>query len=368
MWNEDERLAALRRYEILDTPRQEIFDDFVTIAAQICGTPMALVSFVDQGRQWFAAEQGFGISETPIEQSVCAHALHEEPGFLVVPDLTEDARFRANPLVTGDPNLRFYGGAVLETPEGLPLGTLCVLDDKPRPEGLTSTQLRALRSLARQVMAQLELRRVLQQRNEALAEKDLLMQEVHHRVKNSLSTVQSLLQLRARMTDHADVADQLNDSANRIRSFSAMHETLYRVGAAAEVDLQAYLGLLLDEQRTVRSGIPGNRTIVFDADPTPWPSADTPTLGLILTELVTNAIKYGSGTISVTLERLETVVVLTVEDEGTGLPANFDPAASQGFGMRIVTGLLRQQRRGRFEVDRSRGHTCFVVTMLAVPA
>ena len=387
MWNEEDRLAALRRYDILDTPPDAVFDDVIAIAAEICGTSKALVSFVDQGRQWFAAEQGFGIRETPIEVSVCAHAIRG-PGFLVVPDLAEDARFSDNPLVTGEPKLRFYGGAVLETSDGLPLGTLCVLDDKPRPEGLLPTQLRALRALARQVMTQLELRRALQQRGEALAtkdelharteallaeknaalaDKDLLMQEVHHRVKNSLSTVQSLLQMQARMTAHKDVADQLTDSANRIRSFSAMHETLYRVGAAAEVDLQAYFGLLLEEQRAARSDMAGSRAIVLHARPTPWPSADTPTLGLILTELVTNAAKYGAGTISVTLDRDADEAILTVEDEGTGLPADFEPAESKGFGMRIVTGLLRQQQRGRFAIDRSRGHTCFVARMRVAP-
>ena len=378
MWTEEERLAALRRYDILDTPTEEVFSDFTAIAAQLCGTPMALVSFVDQDRQWFAAEQGLGVRETPVEQSVCVHALHS-PDVLVVADLKQDDRFRTNTLVTGSPGLRFYGGAVLRTRAGLPLGTVCVLDDKPRPDGLSEAQKQGLQALARQVMTQLELRRSLQQRQEAwiageallseknaaLAEKDLLMQEVHHRVKNSLATVQSLLQLQARMTVHPEAAEQLQDSAKRIRSFSAMHEFLYRAGAAATVDLEAYLRNLLDEQRTTQTGGPSSRPILFHAQPTPWPSADTPTLGLILVELVTNAVKYGAGAITVTLVGAGDEVTLTVEDEGRGLPPEFDPARSTGFGMRIVNGLLKNQQRGRVTVDRARGHTCFVAVMRA---
>ncbi len=355
----------LRRYAILDTPTEELFGDFVEIAAQICAAPMALVSFVDEERQWFAAELGLGVRQTPVEQSVCAHAMRAD-GVFVVPDLSRDPRFRDNPLVTGAPRLRFYGGAPLRTADGVPLGSMCVLDHEPRPEGLTPAQSRALQALARQVMGQLELRRALRERAEALVEKDLLMQEVHHRVKNSLSTVQALLQMQARMTTQPEAAQQLLDSATRIRTFGAMHEQLYRVGATAEVDLAAYLRGLLDEQRAAQAGMPDARAILFEGEAMAWPSADAPTLGLVVVELVTNALKYGSGAVRVTLRRDGALAAVSVQDEGTGLPDDFDPAASTGFGMRIVTGLLRNQGRGRLEVDRARGHTCFVATLRAL--
>ncbi|MCE4223262.1 PAS domain S-box protein [Methylobacterium sp. C25] len=160
------RLAALERYDILDTPAEPGFDDIVGLAAEICKTPVALVSLVADDRQWFKARIGFDACETPIGQSVCAHAL-AQPGLLVIPDLTQDPRTRDNTLVTGEPHIRFYAGARLETPEGEAIGTLCVIDGQARPAGLTTRQALALERLARQVMTQMELGRVAAERDAA---------------------------------------------------------------------------------------------------------------------------------------------------------------------------------------------------------
>jgi GAF domain-containing protein len=157
-WSERERLEALRAYGVLDTPPEPAFDEIAEIAALVCRAPIAVVNLIDDTRQFFKAEIGLGVRETPVDVSICAHAILQGDLF-VVPDTTRDSRIADNPLVTGEPNLRFYAGALLETPEGLPLGTVCVLDYAPRPEGLTNEQARTLRSLARAVMAQLELRR-----------------------------------------------------------------------------------------------------------------------------------------------------------------------------------------------------------------
>jgi len=157
-WHEDDRLAALARYAIMGTPAEDAFDDLIRVAAQICDMPMALISLVDDRRQWFKSAIGLDVAETPREVAFCAHAIQQRDIF-VVEDATQDARFAGNPLVTGAPNLRFYAGAQLETPEGLPLGTLCVLDDRPRQ--LDDKQIFALKTLARQVMVQLELRKAL---------------------------------------------------------------------------------------------------------------------------------------------------------------------------------------------------------------
>ena len=166
--NEGARLLALRSYEILDTPAEPGFDDLVTLATQICRTPIGLVSFVDADRQWFKARVGLPAFETPLDQSVCAHALAAADGLLVIPDLALDPRTRANTLVTGGPRIRFYAGAVLANPEGVAIGTLCMIDTEPRPEGLGADQAFGLRTLARQVMAQLDLRRAIAQRETAL--------------------------------------------------------------------------------------------------------------------------------------------------------------------------------------------------------
>ena len=149
------RLAALHRYEILDTPEEAEFDDFTRLAAHICQVPVAVISLVDRDRQWFKSEIGLGVRETPLNVSICKHAILQK-GLFVVPDTALDERFRCNPLVAGDPHLRFYAGAMLESSEGLPMGTLCVLDFQPRQ--LTKTQMEALSMLARQIMTTLELR------------------------------------------------------------------------------------------------------------------------------------------------------------------------------------------------------------------
>jgi GAF domain-containing protein len=143
--SEHQRLAALRSYDILDTPREREFDDVVKLVSDICDAPISVINLIDDGRQWFKAEVGLGVRETPIDSSLCAHAILQ-PGLFVVPDTTLDDRFCDNPLVIGDPRLRFYAGALLQTPDGLPLGTLCVLDYKPRQ--LDDTQKALLRVMA----------------------------------------------------------------------------------------------------------------------------------------------------------------------------------------------------------------------------
>jgi PAS domain S-box-containing protein len=167
-WTEAERLAALDRYAILDTPTEQAFDDLVRLASDLLDAPIAAVNLIAEGRQWFKAEIGLGVREMPLDNSICAQMMLQS-GALVVPDLLEDSRFGCNPLVTSGPGLRFYAGEVLHSPEGMPLGTLCVLDTKPRPEGLTSRQRFVLKALARQVMGQLELRRAMAQRARAEA-------------------------------------------------------------------------------------------------------------------------------------------------------------------------------------------------------
>jgi PAS domain S-box-containing protein len=152
------RLESLGDYNILDTEAEVGFDDVVMLARRLCDTPIALVSLVAEKRQWFKAEAGLGVCETPIEQSVCAHAL-EQGSTLNIPDLTLDPRTSDNTLVTGAPFMRFYAGALLVTPAGALLGTVCVIDTAPRPGGLTAIQIESLEALTRQVMIQLELRR-----------------------------------------------------------------------------------------------------------------------------------------------------------------------------------------------------------------
>jgi PAS domain S-box-containing protein len=157
---EAERLAVLQSYAILDTPPEAAFDELVQAAARICGAPMAAVSLVDETRQWFKARVGLSVDETPRDVSFCDHAMWQDDLFVIL-DATRDPRFAQNALVTGDPNIRFYAGAAIRSPEGVPLGALCVLDDQTRTSGFTEEQAMVLRVLANQVEAQLKLRQLV---------------------------------------------------------------------------------------------------------------------------------------------------------------------------------------------------------------
>lgn len=154
--NEVQRIKILWQYDVLDTVPEQVFDDFTSLAALICGAPVSLISLVDEDRQWFKSKLGVSVNETSRDISMCAHAILQGDLF-IVSDATKDRRFKDNPLVVSEPKIRFYAGAPLISPEGLALGTLCVIDQVPRQ--LTATQQQALRVLARIVMTQLNFRR-----------------------------------------------------------------------------------------------------------------------------------------------------------------------------------------------------------------
>ena len=154
--NSRARLSTLREYAVMDTPPEQAMDDLTALAATICGVPIALISLIDEKRQWFKSRVGLELTETPLDVSFCVYAL-QQTDLLIVPDATKDPRFSGNPLVTGEVGVRFYAGAPLISPEGVVLGTLCVIDRVPRT--LTASQEEALRVLSRQVMAHLNLAR-----------------------------------------------------------------------------------------------------------------------------------------------------------------------------------------------------------------
>ena len=185
--NESERLEALRRFHVLDTPAETAFDDLVRLASYICETPIAAVSFVDENRQWFKARIGLDVPETKRDVAFCAHAILKPEETLIVPDALLDPRFSDSPLVTGEPKIRFYAGAPLVAEDGFVLGTLCVVDHKPK--ALSTAQVKALSILRNQVVRELELLR----KNRELAEADKKLEQVRQTLGACESLYRKLL-------------------------------------------------------------------------------------------------------------------------------------------------------------------------------
>jgi GAF domain-containing protein len=181
-----ERVAALERYAILDTEPEQAFDDLTLLASYVCKTPIALISLIDEDRQWFKSKVGMSVSETPREAAFCSVAI-QQSDVMVVPDTLKDDRFRNHPFVVSEPRIRFYAGAPLITEEGYALGTLCVVDQKPREFG--PDQKEALGALSRLVLAQLEFRRNLILLKEALTDRT----ETEHERERELVKLQQTL-------------------------------------------------------------------------------------------------------------------------------------------------------------------------------
>jgi GAF domain-containing protein len=187
--NEEGRVAALQKYAILDSEPEQAFDDLTLLASYICRTPIALISLIDESRQWFKSRVGITISETPRDIAFCSTAILSSE-VMIVPDTLKDDRFRNHPLVVSEPNIRFYAGAPLITEEGFALGTLCVVDRIPRE--FSPEQREALKALSRMVLAQLEFRRNLILLREALNDRT---KEEHERQKELRRLQDTLLRV-----------------------------------------------------------------------------------------------------------------------------------------------------------------------------
>ncbi len=187
--NEAERLKSLEKYNIIDTLPEESYDEITSLAAYICETPIALVSLIDENRQCFKSHLGLNTSETPRKYSFCAHAINKPDEPFIIEDATEDSRFHDNPLVTGEPYIKFYAGAPLLNSDGYPLGSLCVLDHKPRT--LNDSQIEALKNLSDQVVRTLELKRhqdSLATTNKLLKDKNEELEQFAYRAAHDLKS------------------------------------------------------------------------------------------------------------------------------------------------------------------------------------
>jgi GAF domain-containing protein len=217
--NEALRLEALYRYRILDSEREKSFDDLVVIAKAVCGTSMAAVTLIDVERQWFKSIQGIDAAENLRSESMCGHAILQPQQIMVVEDALQDIRFHDNPVVVGDPHIRFYAGAPLISSDGLPLGTLCVFD--AQPQHLASDKAEALAALSRQVMLVMELRRFALD-----IQKHMLERDDYERL---LSEYQDVL-----LAQNADLAEQSRTDAltglpNRRAMAAALEEAVAEI-------------------------------------------------------------------------------------------------------------------------------------------
>jgi signal transduction histidine kinase len=226
---EKERLKDLESYAILDTLSESDYDDITAIASEICGTKISLISLVDDKRQWFKSHHGIDILETPKEYSFCAHAINDPLNLLVIPDARTDERFHDNPLVTGESGVVFYAGVPLISDNGLPLGTLCVIDQKPKL--LSQSQMHSLRALGRQVMYMLNLRKTklnLEKTLVELEEKNLELERfayvAAHDLKSPLSGIVGLSQLLSENysdqvdNDGKEIIHLISKSSDKLRS------------------------------------------------------------------------------------------------------------------------------------------------------
>ncbi|CAG2094674.1 GAF domain-containing sensor histidine kinase [Xanthomonas arboricola] len=369
------RLQALRSYGILDTPREAAFEDITRLASIICQTPIALISLVDAERQWFKSELGMGERETPLFKSMCAHALLDSD-VLVVPDTREDVRFARNPLVTGEAPLHFYAGAVLKTSEGLPLGTVCVLDRQPRQ--LSVEQVDALRALARQTMAQLELRRALQLAEESDRYRSRLMAIAGHDLKTPLRTAAYAID---KMRRHANVdsVPTLVTARDAINLVARNLDELATLAAASETATPDLQPLALEDVLHSVLGVwrqPAiDKCLALRHVPTSLRVRSHPTLlTTLLGNLIGNAVKYTErGRVLVGVRRRPGHAVVEIIDSGIGLNLDHPEQVFQAFrqadprsdGLGIGLWIVhRTAETLGCEVDvrpRPGGGTCFSV-------
>ncbi len=323
------RLAALYELDILDTEPEREFDEIAELVAAICDCPVGVVNLIDADRQWFKAETGLGVRSTPLETSLCSHVILENE-FVEIPDTLADTRMSDNPLCQGPQGFRFYAGAVLTSEDGLPVGTLCVLDTKPRQ--LTAFQRKAVETLGRQVTRLLDLRL-------ALKRQEMLGREIDHRVKNSLAMIGAIVRLQSSRSDSGEVKQALEIVQSRLAAVTAVHEELHQTNEPS-VELAGFLGRLRSHLRPL---LPDEVELEVDCHEARFASDRVSTIGLIVNEFIANAAKHGisaatgGAKLAITGRWQGSEYVLTCRDHGTGDEAALAAIrGSAGLGTRII--------------------------------
>ena len=336
--DERARLSSLRRYEILDTAREQAFDDIAELAAQICGTPIGIINLVDADRQWGKAIVGLDDTEAPREDSFCARTIEWHDEVMIVPDTYADPRFANNPMVLGDPHLRFYAGTQITDREGYNLGSVCVADRIPRD--LTDDQKRALAALGRQAIAQMELRLALRAEREHVGRleeldrmRDQFVSTISHELRSPLTSIRGWIDMlldEAEVMDpgHVDALQRVSRNTDRLTRVVGDLLDLYQVDAG-ELSMQFETVDLTALARDAVAGMDANgRCAALDVRAS-LPSSpvevsgDASRLAQVIDNLCSNAVKYTpeGGTVHVSLDTSRGVAALRVADSGIGIPA-----------------------------------------------
>jgi signal transduction histidine kinase len=323
--NEQERLHALREYELLDSESEKEFDEIVALASFICQTPISTITLIDENRQWFKAHVGLAIRETPRDVAFCAYAILQ-PDITIVNDATQDKRFNENPLVTGSPDIRFYAGLPLTTQEGFNLGTICVIDTKPRD--LTHEQNKALQVLRNQVLKLFELRRknILLTKMHDMQQK--LLSIIGHDLRGPINSLNGLLlmtekyklsaadmeEILPRMRMMVDTADNLLNNLlhwakNHIEGKATAYETFNLHTLVA--DVAGLLKSVLAEK---------NNELTIHIDPAHTIIVNRNIFEFILRNLIVNANKFTSqGQLQIVSALNGPKALITVRDNGVGI-------------------------------------------------
>lgn len=395
-----ERLRALHDYAILDSPREEEFDQLVRLAREVFQVSKAAISFVDKDRQWFKAEVGLDLRETPVGCSVCAHAIASGLDLLVIPDATADARTNCNPFVTGEPNIRFYAGAVLRTAEGHGLGALLLLDTEERR--LTPVEERLLVTLARQVMLMLETRRVSEKRlssatrlmDEAERRKEMLG-VVSHDLRQPLATISMVAHLSEEWGGAdapgrrlADLGGLLREAAEDMRRLVAdlsdysMGEQGQLVMRFQEISGEALARAIRKRHRLVAGNAGKELEVTADGILPEKLRADPYRIFQAVGNLIGNALyqtKRG-GRIDVRFSPLDEGLAIDVTDNGKGIAPDaigkiFDKfwtsgglSGGRGIGLAVARGIARSHGGDLTVTSQPGVRTTFRLTIGRVPA
>lgn len=291
--------------------------------------------------------------------SPAGYALHtKEP--VLSNNLGQEDRFQTPPLLTEHGVQSAINVAVDAANASVPFGILEV-DGTARGE-FVAADTAFLQSLSNVLAAALVRHEAEQTKDALLREKDMLMLEVHHRVKNNLQLVRAMLQLQARSAGD-EARAQLEAAAGRIMTISAVHRHLYEGGPAAQTDAGAYLRALVSDIQAMADTPENHREIAVEAETLSLSAEQTTPLGLITSELVSNALKHGAGCVLVSLRSVPDGLQVQVEDEGPGFPPDFAPRQSGRLGMRLVTALAKGDPAQALVIDHSAGHGCVTATL-----